>query len=112
LLAHQVLGVPVRPVVVGLSDPRLVLTVRGRRTPQRARQIARRREVRRCGVDATGQPRCDLLEQPSVAVRITERGVRAIAAMIGAYAASWMKAGTFNGDGLLKTLLIFANKNK
>ena len=57
--------------------------MRGRRTPQRARQIVRRREGRRRGVDATGQPRRDLLEQPAVAVRITERGERAVAAMLG-----------------------------
>ena len=66
-----------------LPRPRFVLSVRGLRTPQRARQIVRRREGRRRGVDATGQPRCDLLEQPAVAVRIAERGERAVAAMIG-----------------------------
>ena len=43
----------------------------------------RRREGRRRGVDATGQPGRDLLEQPAVAVRITERGERAVAAMLG-----------------------------
>src|SRR4029077_15880853 len=70
-------------VLVGLSDPRLVLTVRSRRTPQRARQITRRSEVRRCGVNAAGQPRRDLLKQPAVAVRITKRGERAVAGMLG-----------------------------
>src|SRR6266436_9965050 len=83
LLAHHVLGVPVRPVRVGLPRPRLVLPVRGRRTPKRARQIVRRRKGRRRGVDATGQPRRDFLEQPAVAVRITERSERAVAAMLG-----------------------------
>ena len=34
-------------------------------------------------VDAAGQPRRDLLEQPAVAVRIVERGERAVAAMFG-----------------------------
>ena len=35
------------------------------------------------GVDAPGKPRRDLLEQPAVAVRIAERGERAVAAMLG-----------------------------
>jgi hypothetical protein len=61
LLAHHVLGIPVRPVRVGLPRPRLVLPVRGRRTPKRARQIVRRREGRGRGVDATRQPRRDFL---------------------------------------------------
>ena len=55
----------------------------GRGAPKRACQIVRRREGRRRGVDATGQSRRDLLEQPAVAVRITERGERAVAAMLG-----------------------------
>jgi len=77
------LGVPVRPVRVGLPRPRLVLPVGAGRTPKRARQIVRRREGRRRGVDATGQPRRDLLEKPAVAVRITERRERVVAAMLG-----------------------------
>jgi len=32
---------------------------------------------------SSGKPRRDLLEQPSVAVRITERGERAVAGMLG-----------------------------
>src|SRR5580704_18602878 len=83
LLADHVLGVPFWPVRVGLPRPRLVLSVGGRGAPKRARQIVRRREGRRRGVNATGQPRRDLLEQPAVAVRITERGERAVAAMLG-----------------------------
>jgi hypothetical protein len=38
---------------------------------------------RRRRVDATGQPRCDLLEQPAVAIRILERRKRAVASMLG-----------------------------
>ena len=68
---------------IGRADALLVLAVGGRGAPKRARQIVRRREGRRRGVDATGQPRGDLLEQPAVAVRITERGERAVAAMLG-----------------------------
>ena len=52
------------------------------RRAERARQIIRRREGRRRGVNATGQPRRDLLEQPAVAVRIIERGERAVAAKL------------------------------
>src|SRR5580704_18245341 len=43
LLAHHVPGVPLWPVRVGLPSPRLVLPVRGRRTPKRALQIFCRR---------------------------------------------------------------------
>jgi len=60
-----------------------VLSVRGRRTPKRAREIFRRREGRGCGVYTTGQPRRDFLKQPAVAVRITERSERPVAAMLG-----------------------------
>jgi len=50
-----------------LADPGLVLAMRGLGTPKRFRQVIRGREARDAGVDATGQPRRDLLEQPSVA---------------------------------------------
>src|SRR5262249_3204959 len=58
--------------------------------PKRARQIVRRGEGRRRGVDAAGQPRCDLLEQPAVAIGIMERGERTVAAMLGVAAADPM----------------------
>src|SRR5215472_5268376 len=82
LLAHHVLGVPVWPVWIGLPRPCFVLAVGALRTPKRTRQIVRRREARRRRIDTTGQPRRDLLEQPAVAIRITERGERAVAAML------------------------------
>src|SRR5207248_140812 len=72
LLCDHVLGIPIRPVGVSLAGAFLVLAVSGLRTPKRAREIARRTERRCCGVDPTGKPRCDLLEQPAVAVRIAE----------------------------------------
>src|SRR3954452_19093012 len=40
-LAHHVLGVPVRPVRVGLARARLVLAVGGRGAAQRLCQVAR-----------------------------------------------------------------------
>jgi hypothetical protein len=84
LLRHHVRGVPVWPVFVALATGALfVLAVRGRRTPKRARQIVRRREGRCRRVDAAGQARRDFLEQPAVAVRITERSERPVAAMLG-----------------------------
>jgi hypothetical protein len=55
--------------------------VGGLRTPKRARQIGRRCEGRRRRVDASGQPRRDLLEQPAVAVRVVERGEGSVAGM-------------------------------
>src|SRR3984957_18112585 len=82
LLAHHILGVPVRPVGVGFARPLLVLPVRGFRAAQCLRQFARRRVLRVAG-DTTGQPRRDLLKQPAVAVRIMERGERTVAVMIG-----------------------------
>jgi hypothetical protein len=60
-----------------------VLSVGSFCTAKRARKIVRRCKGRRRGVDATGHPRCDLLEQPAVAIRIMERGERAVAAMVG-----------------------------
>src|SRR3984957_2039289 len=82
LLAHHILGVPIRLVGVGLARPLLVFPVRGLRAAQCLRQFARRRVLRVAG-DTTGQPRRDLLKQPAVAVRIMERRERAVAAMIG-----------------------------
>ena len=84
LLACHVFGVAVRPVLVALpAGALLVLAVGRSRTPKCARQIARRREGRRRGVDATGQASRDLLEELTIAVRIMERGERAVAAMLG-----------------------------
>src|SRR5262245_55878411 len=83
LLRHHVRGIPFGPVLVALPSALFVLSVGSFCTPKRARQIVGRREGRRRGVDATGQPGCELLEQPTVAVRIMERGERAVAAMLG-----------------------------
>jgi hypothetical protein len=79
LLPHHVLGVPVGPVRVCLTDPLLVLTVR--RTTKRLSQIARGGERRRGRVDPAGEPRRDLLQEPAVAVRIAEGGERPVAAV-------------------------------
>jgi len=83
LLRHHVRGVPVGPVRVALPGALFVLSVGGLRAPKRGRQIVRRRERRRRGVDATRQPRGDFLEQPAVAVRVAERSERPVAAMLG-----------------------------
>jgi len=74
LFGYHVRGVPVGPIRVALPGALFMLAVRGFRKPKRARQIVRRCECRRRGVDAPRQPRRQLLEQPAVAVRITERG--------------------------------------
>src|SRR3984885_3091843 len=81
LLAHHVLGVPVRPVGVGFACPLLVFPVRGFRAAQCLRQFTRRRVLRVAG-HTTGQSRRDLLKQPAVAVRIMERGKRTVAPMV------------------------------
>src|SRR5262249_38959021 len=76
LLRHHVCGVPLGPVFVALSPQYVffVLSVGSFCTPKRARQIVGRCKGRRRRVDATGQPGCELLEQPAVAIRIMERG--------------------------------------
>ena len=61
----------------------LVLAVRGRRAAQRRRELARRSERRRRGVDPPGQPAGDLLDQPAVPVGIVERRERAVALTVG-----------------------------
>src|SRR5216683_4470774 len=67
LLPDDVVGVPVRPVrIVLAAGPFLVLAVRGRRTSERGRKLSRRGECR-VRFHASGQPRGDLLEQPTVA---------------------------------------------
>src|ERR1700724_3595463 len=67
---------------IGLAGPLLVLAVRGRRASERGRKLDRRGEGRAVRVHASGQSYDDLLEQPAVAVRIAERGERAVAAML------------------------------
>src|SRR3984957_17705484 len=83
LLRDHVPGVPVGPVRVRSADALLVLTVSDRRSPHRARQIAGGSERRRRGVDPPGQAGADLLEQPAIAVRVAERGERAVAGVVG-----------------------------
>ena len=82
LLADHVRRRTSRPVRVGLPGPRLVLAMRRGSTAQRLGEVGRRRERRRCCVDAPGEPRRDLLEQPAVAVGVAERGERAVAAVV------------------------------
>jgi hypothetical protein len=79
--------VPIWPVRVGLPDALLVLDVRGRGASKCARQVVRRRKGRRRGVDATGQPLRDFLQQPAVAVWIYEGNEGAVAEMVGLWAA-------------------------
>src|SRR6266478_3185655 len=69
------------------TGPFLVLAVRGRCAPERGRKLGRSGEGRIVRVDASGQSRGDLLEQPAIAVRIFERGERAVAAVLGIRAA-------------------------
>ena len=85
--AHHVLGVPVRPVRVGLAGALLVLAVRAAARRSALARSAAEANVVSVGVDAPGQPRRDLLEQPAVAVRVAERGERAVAGVLGRGAA-------------------------
>ncbi|MEY2538895.1 MAG: hypothetical protein QOG67_2635, partial [Verrucomicrobiota bacterium] len=100
LLAHQVLGVPIWPVRVGLPDALLVLAVRGRGAPKCTRQVVRRRKSRRRGVDATGQPLRDFLQLPAVTVRIGEGNEGAVAEMVGLCA-----------EGMIQTILLVIVKS-
>src|SRR5215212_8184275 len=62
-----------------LADPLFVFAVSGRCSAERPCELRRSGEGRGLGVHATGQARGDLLEEPAVAVRILERGERAVA---------------------------------
>src|SRR5258706_2627099 len=73
LFRHHVRGVPVGPVRVCSADPILMLAVRDRRAPHRARQIRHRGEARRVRVDPTREACRELLQQPAIAVPIRER---------------------------------------
>src|SRR6266567_971979 len=83
LLRYHVGGIPIGPVCVALTGALFVFAVGSFRTAKCACQIARRRESRRPRIDATGQPRRNLLQQPAVAVWVSERDMRLIAAMLG-----------------------------
>lgn len=84
LLRHHIASVPVWPVrITPAAGTLFVLAVRGLRPAKRARQIVSQGEGGRGGVDAAGQPGRDLLEEPAVPVRISERGERAVAAVLG-----------------------------
>src|SRR5688572_27555551 len=82
LLIDDVLGVPLGPVHIVLAGPLLMLAVRSRCATERGRQISGRNEGRVCR-HAAREALGDFLEQPAIAVRIAERGVRAVAATLG-----------------------------
>jgi hypothetical protein len=86
LLADDVLGIPVRPVHIMPACSFLMLAMRGGGAPQRGRELGCRGKGR-VGLDTTGKPRGNFLEQPAVAVRIAERGQRGVAAAFGVRAA-------------------------
>src|SRR3954467_6935043 len=73
LLVDDVFRIPIRPVLIVLAGPFLVLAVRSRRALQRSRKIGDRREGR-VRLHTAGKPCGHLLEQPAVAVRIAKRG--------------------------------------
>ncbi len=79
--------------VVLPGDALLVLAVGRRRAPERARQVARGAERGDAGVDAAGEAGGDLLEQPAVAVRVAELGVRAVALAVRRRAAHVLAEG-------------------
>src|SRR5271168_2424073 len=94
LLPDDVVGVPVRPVLVVAANPLLVLAVRRGGAPERSGEFGRRGE--RGGLDAPRPSHSDLLQQPAVAVGIVERGERAVAGSYGietADAAASQKVG-------------------
>src|ERR1700722_5588577 len=82
LLADDVFGVPVRPVHIMPACSFLMLAMRGCGAPQRGREFSCRGEVR-VTLHTTGKPRGNFLEQPTVAVRIAERGQREVAGAFG-----------------------------
>src|SRR5437773_4457411 len=73
LLRRHVRGVPVGPVRVALPPAALlVLAMGGLRTPKSTREVACRPKRSHASVDAPGQSRRDLLQQPTVTIRIAE----------------------------------------
>ena len=65
-----------------LAGSFLVLAMRSSCATERGRESSGRREGRVC-LYAAREPLGNFLKQPAIAVRIAERGVRAIAAMLG-----------------------------
>src|SRR5215831_17969225 len=82
LLGYHVCGVPGGPIRVGRAGALLVLAMRGLRATQCARQVGDGRVRRLAGLGASRQPECDLLEKPTVAVRVGEGGVGLIAGVM------------------------------
>lgn len=80
LFLDNVFGVPIRPVdVVPASGALFMLAMRCARTPQRRRELCRRTECRAGRFDPSRQAFGDLLQQPAVAVRVSERRERPVA---------------------------------
>ena len=78
------------PVLVALSPSALlVLAMRSFGTPKRARQVACGAERRHASVDASGQSRRDLLQQPTIAVGITEGGERPVSTVFRIWTSNW-----------------------
>src|SRR5690348_7328772 len=68
-----------------LANAPFVFAVCSLRTPKGARQVAYEPERAGFRVDAPGKTRCDFLQQPGVAVYVTERGERAVGGVIGCW---------------------------
>ena len=71
LLAHQIFGVPIRPIWIRLSRSLFMFSRLRRRPPQGLGKIVRRR-IGRVSGNAPRAARCNLLELPAVAIRIAE----------------------------------------
>src|SRR5690348_7054046 len=84
LFGDDVFGVPVRPVFIVLAaGALLVLAMGAGGAAKRGRKIGLRGKRGLVRIDAAGQARGDLLEQPAIAVGIAERGVGTVAAALG-----------------------------
>jgi hypothetical protein len=59
-----------------------MFAVGGFGAPKSLRQVRNGRECRRSGIDPARQPRCDFLEQPTIAVWVAERCEGAIAGVV------------------------------
>jgi hypothetical protein len=77
LARYDVGGVPARPVV--LRSRRFVLTMMLLRLAQK---LCQRRDIQ-IAESSSGQPRCNFLKQPGVAVGVIECGEGKVAAVIG-----------------------------
>src|ERR1043166_31541 len=93
LLRRHVFGIPIGPILVAMTKTLLVRAVGSFGAPHRARQGACGTERSYARIDASGQSRCDLLQQPTVAIGIAKQCARTVGATFGIQTSDWAIGG-------------------